>query len=56
MQTQLQESKESIKAKIIELRQSFERLSRQCNGFVRVSPETIAAYKQEIKQLEMRLK
>jgi hypothetical protein len=54
MQTQL--NKEAIKARIAEKRQEFERLSRRCNSFIRISPETIQAYKKEIAELETQLK
>jgi len=53
MQTQTNQAE--IKAKIAELRQSFTRLKINCNGFVRISPETIDSYTKEIKQLESKL-
>ena len=55
MQTQIEESQAEIKAKIAEIRQSFERLSSQCNRFVRINPATISAYKEEIRLLEAKL-
>ena len=55
MQTQIQESQTEIKARIAQLRQDFERLSRNCNQFVRISPATIQAYKEEITKLEAKL-
>jgi len=55
MQTEIQESQANIKAKIAELRQRFERLSRQCNSFIRISPSTVNSYKEEIMRLEAQL-
>lgn len=55
MQIQISESKADIKAKIAELRQRFERLSRNCNSFVRINPATVNAYKEELRQLEAKL-
>ena len=54
MQTQI--TNEAIKARITAIRQEFERLSRNCNSFIRISPETIASYKKEIAMLEAGLK
>jgi len=53
MQTQI--NKDAIKARIAKIRQDFERLSRRCNSFIRISPETIQAYKKEIAELEIQL-
>lgn len=53
MQEQI--NKARIKAKIAELRQEFESLSRKCNSFVRISPATVLAYKKEIQRLEAQL-
>jgi hypothetical protein len=53
MQTQI--TNEAIKARIVAIRQEFERLSSRCNSFIRISPETIAAYKKEIAMLEAKL-
>jgi hypothetical protein len=53
MQGQIQQAE--IKAKIAQLRQDFERLSRRCNSFIRISPETIAEYKKQIASLETQL-
>lgn len=52
---QIETQQADIKAKIAELRQRFTRLKINCNGFVRISPETIDSYTKEIKQLEAKL-
>jgi uncharacterized small protein (DUF1192 family) len=51
----MQASQADIKARIAEIRQEFERLSRRCNSFVRISPETVNAYKAELARLEAQL-
>ena len=53
MQTEI--NKSEIKARIAQLRNEFERLSRSCSSFVRISPSTIQAYKEEITKLEAQL-
>jgi hypothetical protein len=47
--------KAEIKARIAEIRQEFERLSRNCSSFVRISPETVLTYKKQIAELETQL-
>jgi len=53
MQEQI--TREKAKEKIAELRQNFARLKMNCNGLVRISPETIDGYTKQIQLLEAKL-